>query len=87
MSQQAFPCMDLAEARRSLTKVCQQVAQTKGRVEIKGRAQSACVLISKAELESLERALAILSDSEGVKELCATLERLALLSHDQYCTV
>ena len=88
MSDQSFHSIHLAEAQRNLASVFQQVAQSQGRLEIKrDDGQQACVLISKAELESLERALEILSDAQGVKDLCASLERLAHLSHDQYCAV
>lgn len=87
MSEPDFSSLDLAELRRSLAEVCQQVAQRQGRVEIKHpETGQTCVLISKAELESLERALQILSDSETVREMCASLGRLAHLSHDHYCT-
>lgn len=56
----------------------ERVALGKGRVEIKRRGcDEVCVMISKSELEALERALEILSDTAEYKSMCETLTQLA----------
>ena len=54
------------------------VTRTLGRVEItRGDSEERCVLISKRELESLERALEILSDTDDVRHICGKIAQLA----------
>ena len=56
----------------------EHVTQTKRRVEITRRgSDERCVLISKEELFCLERALAILSDTDGVRDICHKLAMVA----------
>jgi PHD/YefM family antitoxin component YafN of YafNO toxin-antitoxin module len=73
-----IPALDLNKARQDLVDLFHQVTENHKRIEIQdGNAQDACVIISKSELESLEKALEILADSDGVKELTATFAQLA----------
>jgi PHD/YefM family antitoxin component YafN of YafNO toxin-antitoxin module len=69
--------VDLSQARRELERLYRQVAREHQRVEF-GDAGSddVCVLISKAELESLERALEILGDSDEVRQLREAVSQL-----------
>ena len=54
------------------------VTRTNGRIEItRSGSDERCVLISKEELESLERALEILSDTDTVRGLCGKIAELA----------
>jgi PHD/YefM family antitoxin component YafN of YafNO toxin-antitoxin module len=73
-----FLALPLAHVQRDLLKLYERVARQTGRVEILGPGgERACVLISKAELDSLERALEVLSDAPAVREMTAELAQLA----------
>lgn len=70
--------MTAAQAAQDFPSLCALVAKHCGRVEILSSEESQdCVLISKAELESLENALEILADSETTRELSNHLTQLA----------
>jgi PHD/YefM family antitoxin component YafN of YafNO toxin-antitoxin module len=56
------------------------VLRTSGRVELTNAAGGACVLMSRAELDSLERALEILSNTQDVREMSDQLMRLASMT-------
>jgi hypothetical protein len=72
-----FLALPIAHVQRDLLKLHERVARETGRVEILGPGgQCACVLISKAELDGLERALEVLSDSPAVREMTAELAQL-----------
>jgi hypothetical protein len=61
----------------------EHVTRTNGRVEITRRGtDERCVLISKEELFCLERALEILSDTDGVRDICHKLTAIAARSSD-----
>lgn len=76
MSQQPrFPKMDLDDVRQQLERLFEQVVRRNQRVEITDGGES-CVIISKAELESLERALNILGDARHVRDLKESLATL-----------
>ena len=77
MSQESrFPKMDLDQVRQQLARLFEQVVQKNQRIEITDGTES-CVIISKAELESLESALNILGDAEHVRDLKDSLATLA----------
>lgn len=64
MSSECFQNLDVTQFRRALANLHELVGCEKGRVEVTRRGcDDACVLISKAELESLERALQIFAES------------------------
>ena len=64
MSGDCFQNLDVTRFRRALANLHELVGCGKGRVEVTRRGcADACVLISKAELESLERALQIFAES------------------------
>ena len=74
----SFRTMDINEVGRALMDLHEQIVSRNGRVEITsgdGSGQRS-VIISKAELQSLERALEILSDSEGVQAMAQSLSKL-----------
>jgi PHD/YefM family antitoxin component YafN of YafNO toxin-antitoxin module len=72
-----FLALPLAHVQHDLRKLCEKVAHETGRVEILGPGERTCVLISKAELDGLERALEVLSDAPAVREMTAELAQLA----------
>lgn len=80
MSVRHFESYDCGQVSRSLDKLHDEVVRFKGRIEItRNGCDDRCVLISKAELDALERALAILSDTDGVKSMSAQIAQLAAI--------
>lgn len=73
-----FQTVDVTQFRRALADLHARVGQMRGRVEVKRRGcDDVCVLISKAELESLEQALEILAASAEYKAMCDVITQLA----------
>ena len=79
MSEGSFQSLDLNAARVELESLFEQVIRGTGRVEItrNGSSDESCVLISQAELNSLERALEILSSTDSAAEMRQQVLRLA----------
>jgi PHD/YefM family antitoxin component YafN of YafNO toxin-antitoxin module len=82
MSQASFQTLDVGVARESLENLTERVIRDHGRVVITRDATAssdadACVLISKAELDGLERALEILSETESGAAMRDELLRVA----------
>ena len=74
----SFQTLDVTSCRRLLSRLHEQVCGGKIRIEITRRGcENTCVIISKAELESLEHALAILADTNEFKQMCEKLTQLA----------
>jgi PHD/YefM family antitoxin component YafN of YafNO toxin-antitoxin module len=75
-----FERLDINLVRSTLEHLFEQVVRDKGRVEVTrgDGTDDACVLISKAELESLERAIEIFSNTEGCKEMEKLVTDVAL---------
>ena len=88
-SSAGFPALMLSQVQSDLIDLYRQIACTQGRVEITAEEGGVCdcVLISKAELDSLERALSILSDSSAVRELSGHLSDLAELVEPEHAGV
>ena len=63
MSADCFQSLDVARFRDALADLHKVVGMAKGRVEVSGPDCDDCVLISKAELESMERALQIFAET------------------------
>jgi len=75
--QSLFQTLDLTRFRQAMAKLHEVVGCGKGRIEITRRGcDDVCVLISKAELESLEQALEILTECEHYKAMCDNLTQL-----------
>ena len=69
---------DVSLIASNLQQLHEHVTRTLGRVEVtRPGSDDRCVLISKQELESLERALEILSDTEDVRDMCGKIAHLA----------
>jgi prevent-host-death family protein len=75
-----FLTIDGRKFQSELLELAARTAQEKGRVEITNCGGGTCVLISKDELDSLERALEILSDSAAGKAIHRTIEHFAMLA-------
>lgn len=72
---------DASVVALSLQELHEYVAQRNARIEItRAGSEHRCVLISKQELDSLERALAILADTDDVRELSEKIAHLAALT-------
>ena len=69
---------DVSLIASNLTQLHEFVARTKGRIEItRAGTDERCVLISQEELQSLERALEILSDTDNVRDIQVQIAHLA----------
>ena len=78
MSARHFVTRDVGYVSRLLAQLHADVSQNTGRIEItREGCDDCCVLISKAELDSLEQALAILSDTDGVRAMSGQIAELA----------
>jgi len=78
MSDKPFQSLDVARLRRVLAKAHEQVSCHHGRIELtRAGCDDVCVILSKAELESLERALEIFSETMEYRAMCENLQRLA----------
>ncbi|HEY7116379.1 MAG TPA: hypothetical protein VH475_07330 [Tepidisphaeraceae bacterium] len=67
--------MSIEQARSRLTEIHRQICHDKGRVEIRD-GQACCVLISKEELDTLEEALEILSNTTQIQKVARTIAAL-----------
>ena len=75
--QGAFQTLDVTRFRQAMAKLHEVVGCGKGRIEITRRGcDDVCVLISKCELEALEQALEILSQSAEYKAMCENISQL-----------
>ena len=73
----SFHTLDVTRFRQALAEFHEVVGCGKGRVEVTRRGcEDVCVLISKSELEALERALEILADSAEYKAMCDNISQL-----------
>ena len=75
----SFVSLNLAQVQNDLLRLYQRIACEKGRVEIVSpdRNECECVLISKAELDGLERAIELLANADGVRALAAEVANIA----------
>jgi PHD/YefM family antitoxin component YafN of YafNO toxin-antitoxin module len=72
---------DVGVVAESLRELHEYVTRGNARIEItRPGSNERCVLLSKQELDSLERALAILADTADVKELSEKIAHLAALA-------
>jgi len=72
-----FESMSLQEVRENLDYLVKLVVQGKRRVEMVDASGERCVLVSKTELDSLERAINILSETTDFKDICHSMNQLA----------
>jgi PHD/YefM family antitoxin component YafN of YafNO toxin-antitoxin module len=77
MSADCFQTLDVTRFRRALADLHELVGCSKGRVEVTRRGcDDVCVLISKAELESLERALQIFAESAEFRQMSSQIAEI-----------
>jgi PHD/YefM family antitoxin component YafN of YafNO toxin-antitoxin module len=75
---------DVSLIASNLNQLHEYVTRTLGRVEVtRAGCDDRCVLISKQELDSLERALEILSDTEDVRHMSGKIAQLASVTGPQ----
>ena len=80
MSVRHFESYDCGHVSRSLETLHDEVVRFKGRIQVtRDGCEDCCGLISKAELDALEQALAILSDTDGGKSMGAQSAQLAAI--------
>ena len=80
MSSAAHQTIEIERVQRDLNELHEHVIRNWGRITItRGGVQgdAACVLISKAELDELERALEIYNESAGGRAMCDELQQIA----------
>ena len=77
MTAESFQIVDVSEAGPELSCVHELVVRNCGRVEMVGADGESTVVISKVELDSLERAIALLSATDEVRELCDAVAEMA----------
>lgn len=75
-----FLTVDARKFQSELLELMCQTAREKGRVEITNCGGGSCVMISKDELESLERALEIMSNTAEGQAMHRTIEHFAHLA-------
>lgn len=81
MSADCFQTLDVTRFRRALANLHEAVGCGKGRVEVTRRGcDDTCVLISKAELESLERALQIFAESTEFRQMSKQIAEIVAAS-------
>ena len=76
-----YQTFDVSVVSQNLATLHEFVSRTRRRVELtRAGSDQRCVLISREELDSLERALEILSDTDGVRDICGQIAQLAAVT-------
>jgi len=74
-----FHSLDVARFHEVVNKIHETVAARCGRVELtRDGCDDVCVMISKCELEALERAMQILTECAEYKSMCDEVSRVAV---------
>ena len=74
--EESFSFISIDQVQDRFSELHENVCRARGRVEIKD-GSSTCVLISKEELESLEQALEILSNTADVRKIAQAVSELS----------
>jgi PHD/YefM family antitoxin component YafN of YafNO toxin-antitoxin module len=75
--ERAHPSVDMTKVGKVMRKLHDQVCGSKQRVEItRPGSDDVCVMISKKELESLEQAMAVLTDTDAFLATCDQIKKL-----------
>jgi PHD/YefM family antitoxin component YafN of YafNO toxin-antitoxin module len=78
MSDKSHPSFDASIVAPALESLHEQITRTRGRIEITRRGtDDRCVLISKEELECLERAIELLSETDSYRDLAGQVAAVA----------
>jgi hypothetical protein len=78
-----FQTVEAGKLQADLVRMLCRTARENGRIEITNCDGGSCVMISKEELEYLESALAILSKTDGAKDMQRMVRRYAVLALEQ----
>jgi PHD/YefM family antitoxin component YafN of YafNO toxin-antitoxin module len=77
----SFSFISIDQVQDRFSQLHESVCRARGRVEIKD-GSSTCVLISKEELESLEQALEILSNTADVRKIAQAVSEVTHAAAD-----
>lgn len=77
----SVPKMSLEAAMCNLAELHEWVGRENQRIELTARTGPSCVIISKSELDALEQALEILSETGNVQAMRKDLAKLAALTN------
>jgi hypothetical protein len=77
MTAESFQSVDVSDVGPELSRLHQLVVRNRGRVEVMGADGESSVILSKTELDSLERAIELLSATDDVRELRDAVAHLA----------
>lgn len=80
MSDSLFQTLNVSTVQSNLEELLCRTARKKGRIEIDNGDGTSCVVISKSELDDLERALEILADGEAGRAMHQAIEQFAGMS-------
>ena len=81
MSGDWFQTMDLTRFQQAVTNLHELVCCGKGRIEItRPDCDEVCVLISKTELESMERALQIFAGSSDYQQMATQIAEIVAMA-------
>ncbi len=81
----SHPVVDVEQAGGVLRDLHDQVCEGRQRVHLtRADCDDACVMVSRAELESLERALAIFADTKEFSEMCRMLSKILEAAGEVY---
>jgi len=76
---------DLTTVAQSLRQLHEFVTAHNARIEItRPGSEQRCVLLSKTELDALERALEIFSDTDDVRDICHKIAHLAAVTGGEF---
>lgn len=79
---------DVSVLSQSLAQLHEFVTLRDARIEVtRPGSEERCVMLSKRELEALEQALEILSDTEGVRDIAGKIALLAAATNSEYAQV
>lgn len=78
---------DVGYVAGALAQLHEQVCRSRVRVEVtRDGTDECCVLISKQELDALERALAILANTDELRAISERISQLASMTRGAYAT-
>ncbi|HEV7300121.1 MAG TPA: hypothetical protein VGN72_12200 [Tepidisphaeraceae bacterium] len=78
MSADGYQTLEAAGVGTGLARLHELVVQRRSRIEItRNGCDERCVIITKQELDSLEEALSILSETDGFKSMCSQVTEVA----------
>jgi len=79
-SSSSFTTIKITDAIVDVARLHAAVVRTSGRIELTDAEGNACVLMTKSELDALEHALEILSNTDDVRAMNDQLARIAMLT-------